>query len=93
VYQPVRTSGAAIASLVFGIVSWVFLPFIGALVAVICGHVARGEIRRQPPGTLDGDGLAIAGLVLGYIQLALTVVVVMVLFVVLGIGIGLLGSR
>ncbi|SFN30743.1 DUF4190 domain-containing protein [Dokdonella immobilis] len=68
---PVRTSGTAIASLVFGIITWVGLPFIGALVAVICGHVARGEIRRMPPGEIDGDGLAIAGMILGYAQLAL----------------------
>ncbi len=69
--QPIRTSGTAITSLVFGILTWVCLPFVGALVAVICGHVARGEIRRMPAGTVEGDGLAIAGLILGYLQLAL----------------------
>ena len=63
---PVRTSGTAIASLVFGILTWAGLLFIGALVAVICGHVARGEIRRMPPGEVEGDGLAIAGMILGY---------------------------
>jgi hypothetical protein len=67
----VRTSGTAIASLIFGIITWVGLPFIGALVAVICGHVARGEIRRMPIGTIEGDGMALAGLILGYAQLVL----------------------
>ena len=71
---PIRTSGAAIASLIFGIVAWVGLPVVGALVAVICGHVARSEIRRMPPGTIDGDGMAIAGLILGYVQLAFCVI-------------------
>jgi hypothetical protein len=69
---PVRTtSSTAIISMVFGILCWVGIPFIGAFVAIICGHVARGEIRRAPPGTIEGDGMAIAGLILGYLHLAL----------------------
>lgn len=71
-----RTSSLAIVSLIFGILAWVFLPFVGALIAVICGHSARSEIRRAPPGTIDGDGLALAGLILGWIQLAFSVVAV-----------------
>lgn len=77
--QAIRTSGAAIASLIFGILTWFALPFIGALVAVICGHIARGEIRRMPPGSIEGDGLAIAGLILGYLQLALCLLGVLLL--------------
>jgi hypothetical protein len=69
-HTPPPTSTAAILSLVFGIVSWVALPFVGAVVAVIAGHIARGDIRRAG-GRLDGDGLAVAGLVLGWVQLAL----------------------
>ncbi|HEU4665561.1 MAG TPA: DUF4190 domain-containing protein, partial [Dokdonella sp.] len=67
---PSRTSTPAILSLVFGIVCWFALPFIGAVAAVICGHLARAEIRREPPGTVEGDGMAIAGLVLGWVHLA-----------------------
>jgi hypothetical protein len=63
-----RTSSLAIVSLIFGILAYIFLPGIGALVAVICGHSARSEIRRAPPGTVEGDGLALAGLILGWIQ-------------------------
>lgn len=73
--QPVplrRTSSLAIVSLVSGIVSWFVLPLIGALAAIITGHMARAEIRREP-GQIEGDGLAIAGLVLGYGQIALCV--------------------
>jgi len=88
-YQPVRTSGTAISSLVFGILSWVALPFIGALVAVICGHVARGEIRRMPAGTIDGDGLAVAGMILGYLQLALCALGLLFLIGILVLGFGL----
>ncbi|WP_018973823.1 DUF4190 domain-containing protein [Rudaea cellulosilytica] len=65
------TSVSAILSLIFGVVSWLGLPFFGAIIAIVCGHVARGEIRRAPPGAIQGDGLALAGLVLGYLHLAL----------------------
>jgi hypothetical protein len=80
----VRTSSTAVVSLVFGVLTWVMLPLIGALVAIICGHIARGEIRRAAPGTLEGDGMAIAGLVLGYVHLAFLVLVLMLVFFVLG---------
>jgi hypothetical protein len=68
-----RTSATAILSLVFGILSWVALPFVGAIVAVVTGHVARAEIRRGG-GAMDGDGMAVAGLVLGWANLALVLV-------------------
>lgn len=70
-----RTSSLALVSLIFGILSWVFLPFVGALVAVICGHSARSEIRRAPPGAIDGDGIALAGLILGWLQIAFGILV------------------
>ena len=59
--------------------------------AVVCGHLARSEIRHAPPDARqDGDGMAIAGLVLGYVHLLLCVVAVMVLLGVLFLGAGLL---
>lgn len=48
-----------------------------AIAAVICGHIARGQIRRTGE---DGDGLALAGLLIGYAGLALAVLVVLALF-------------
>jgi hypothetical protein len=90
-YQPVaRTSSLAIVSLVFGILSWCLVPFIGAIVAIVCGHLARGEIRRAGVGRgIEGDGMAIAGLVLGYVHLALWVLVLLVVLGVLFLGAGL----
>ncbi len=71
-----RTSSLAVVSLIFGILAWLppVLPFVGALVAVVCGHAARSEIRRAPPGSIEGDGMALAGLVLGWIQIVLAVI-------------------
>jgi hypothetical protein len=65
------SSTMAIVSLIAGIVAWVIFPFISAIVAVICGHLARREIRDSG-GRLTGAGMALAGLVLGYLQLAIT---------------------
>ena len=71
-----RTSSLAVVSLIFGILAYVFLPGLGALIAVVCGHAARSEIRRAPPGSIEGDGMALAGLILGWIQIALTIIAI-----------------
>ena len=75
------TSALAIVSLVFGILAWVMLPVLGPIVAVITGHMARAEIRRSE-SRIDGDGLAIGGLVLGYLQIAMLLIgfVLLILF-------------
>ncbi len=70
-----RTSGLAIWSLVLGLISLLCLPFLPAIPAVICGHVAISKIKRSR-GTLEGSGLAIAGLVTGYLGLLMTVVLI-----------------
>lgn len=59
------TNGLAITSLIFGIISWIILPVIGGLVAVITGHIARAQTKRQEQ---SGAGLALAGLILGYLN-------------------------
>ena len=61
-----RTSGLAVASMVLGIV-WVY--WIGSLLAVVFGHIALAQMKRDPGFT--GRGMAVAGLVLGYVGLAL----------------------
>ena len=56
-----QTSSFAIASLVCSLASWLVIPFVGAVAAVILGHIARREIRRSY-GLKSGNGLAMAGL-------------------------------
>ena len=63
-----QTSTMAVFSLVLGVLSWILLPIIGAFGAIITGHMARREVQ-QAAGRLSGDGLAIAGLILGYLNL------------------------
>ena len=73
-YQPApQNSTLAIVSLIAAICGFTVFPGLGSLVAVITGHMAKGEIARSG-GTLGGGGAATWGLVLGYIGLGLTVV-------------------
>ena len=90
VVQP-STNGMATASLVFGIISWFLCPCFGGLLAVIFGHVARGQIRRTGEA---GGGMAMAGLILGYLHLAVTAffVIIYVFFGGLAVLLGILGS-
>ena len=81
---PIRqTSALAVVSLVAGVLGWTLLPFLGSIAAVVTGHMARSEIRRAPD-RLEGDGLAIAGLVLGYLSIALGVLLVFAVFLFFG---------
>ena len=61
------TNGFAIASLVLGILT---LCGLGSVLAVIFGHIALGQIKDR---NQTGRGLAIAGLVLGYVGIGLVV--------------------
>ena len=70
-----KTSTLAIVSLVAGLLGWTLLPWLGSFGAIITGHMARAEIRRSA-GAIDGNGLAIAGLVLGWINVVLCVLAV-----------------
>ncbi len=67
-----QTSTLALVSLISGILTWVMLPLLGAIVAIITGHMAKSEIKKSM-GALSGDGLATAGLVLGYLQVGISV--------------------
>ena len=75
-----QTNGLAIASLVCGIL--IFFCFFTWIPAIICGHMARGQIRESG-GRQSGSEMATIGLALGYIGLGLTVL--SVVFIVLGL--------
>lgn len=65
-----NTSGLAKCSLALGILGIFLLGIFAAAPAVICGHMALFRIRRLD-NRLGGRRLAIAGLVIGYLGLAL----------------------
>jgi hypothetical protein len=71
----VRTNGLAIAAMIAGIL---WFTWIGAVLGVIFGHVARRQIG-EANGWQRGDGMALAGMVLGYSGLAVLLFTVLAL--------------
>jgi hypothetical protein len=71
----------AVASLVLG-VFW--LGWVGSVLALVFGYLARRQIAERGE---DGDGLAIAGIVLGWIEIG--VLAVMIVLAIIG---GIAGS-
>ncbi len=67
-----KTNGLAVASLVCSIAGFLF--FIPAVLGVVFGFVARSQIRNSS-GTQGGEGLAIAGIIVGFAWIVLLVVV------------------
>jgi len=70
--QP-KNCGLAIWSLVLGILGLLCFSILSAVPAVICGHMAFSRIKRSA-GAMTGQGLAIAGLVTGYLGIAWAIV-------------------
>ncbi len=68
---PPRTNGLAVAALVCGLAQFFFWTF-ASIPAVILGHMARRRIRQTGE---QGDGMALAGLILGWIGIGITVIV------------------
>ncbi len=83
VYNTRRTEELAVISLVCAVGSFVVLPLFPAIAAVILGSIARKHIRNDPAG-LEGDGLAIAGIAIGLVNI-IVVVIVAVLVVIAAI--------
>lgn len=67
-----KTSGLAIASLVCGLAG-LFCGLL-SIAAIICGHMSRSEIKKNP--SLQGGGLALSGLILGYVWLPIYISIV-----------------
>ena len=55
----------AVASLVLGIL-WIY--WIGSILALVFGYIARSQIRQRGEG---GSGMAVAGIVLGWVGLGI----------------------
>ena len=67
----------AVASLVFAILAWFMnMHAAAAIPAVILGVIQRRRIRREPE-RYDGDGMALAGIVAGGVNLGLTVLAIL----------------
>lgn len=77
-------SGLAIASLTCGVLSLVLLGIFTAIPAVICGHMSLGQLKREPETyNKSSRGMAIAGLITGYIIIALTILIAVIVIIVI----------
>lgn len=81
-----RTSGMAIASIVLSGLAFVMMGPFASIPGVVCGHLARRECRRDP--TLKGQELALAGMILGYVNLAFTAIAFVVVLAVIILMVG-----
>ena len=62
-----------------------WLYWIGSILAVIFGHVALSQIRKNP--SIQGRGMAVAGVVLGWVGLGVLLIVLIV-----GVSVGIWGD-
>jgi len=72
---PKKTSGMAIASLVCSIVGFFICLFVGQILGIIFGYQAKKEIE-QSQGTVEGEGLAKAGIIIGWIGIAIDILII-----------------
>ena len=88
------TNGLAVASLICGIVGLFASPFVAVffvpillpIAAVVLGHIARSQLKQNPQ--TSGSGMALTGVILGYIPIALGVLAIVLLIV----GVALFGG-
>jgi Domain of unknown function (DUF4190) len=72
------TSGLAIASLVTGLFFWCWA--IPGIVAIVLGHIALEQIEDSD-GVKRGKGMAIAGIVLGWVGIGIVGLLVLAWFI------------
>lgn len=73
----------AVASLVLGIANFIAIPLVGAILALVFGYKAKGEIDRSE-GRQGGRGLAVAGIVLGWIGVAVAILAIIGIVLLIG---------
>ncbi len=76
-YVTTKTNGFAVASMVLGIL-WIY--WIGSILALVFGYIAKGQIQ-QAGGRESGGGMAVAGIVLGWVGVGLLLVFIVLIAV------------
>jgi len=77
VRQQTRWNGFAIASMVLGII-WIY--WIGSILALVFGYIAKSQIE-QSGGREQGMGMAVAGIVLGWVGIGILTLFVALLLI------------
>src|SRR2546423_6801039 len=63
-----RMAPLAVVSVVLGVLSFACIPIFPVIPAIVCGHVAWSKISKSG-GALHGKGIAIVGLIVGYLAI------------------------
>ncbi|MBL0885773.1 DUF4190 domain-containing protein [Myceligenerans indicum] len=79
--QPYPKNSLGVWSLVLGILSWFVCPIVASIGAIVTGHLSRRAVRE---GQADNGGLGLAGIILGWTSIALSVIAIIIFVVVLG---------
>jgi hypothetical protein len=78
-YAPVpKTNGLAVAAMVCSFFFWLY--GIGAILGIVFGFIARSQIKRSD-GTQQGNGMALAGIIIGFVGIAIGIVLLIVVIV------------
>jgi hypothetical protein len=77
--RPGQRNTLALVSMILGIAG--FLTSITALGAIVTGHMALSQIKKRGE---EGRGMALTGLILGYVVVALTIIGIILLVVLFG---------
>jgi hypothetical protein len=77
-----QTSTLAVISLISGIASYFIVPLFGAIAAIITGNIAKKDIKESA-GRLTGDDMAKWGMILGWINIGLSLIGLCVVMLIL----------
>jgi uncharacterized Tic20 family protein len=80
----------AIISLIASILGLTFIPTIGSIVGLILGYMARRQIRESG-GAMGGEGMAKAGIIIGWIGVGLAVLGICIVIAVVALGLTIPG--
>ncbi len=89
-YAPVPTNTLSIVAMVLSLAGF-FSGGVTAIAGIICGHIARRQIQQSGE---NGDGMALTGLIVGYIIAVPTVLfwIFYILFLIGVVGLGIFGA-
>ncbi|MGB1816048.1 MAG: DUF4190 domain-containing protein [Rubripirellula sp.] len=84
-FQQELPQGMAVASLVTGILSLTICGLFTAIPAIICGHIG---VKQADRGEASGRSMAMAGMIMGYVSLALYLLAIIAYVVVVVVIVG-----
>lgn len=74
-----KNNGLAIAAMICSFFFWIY--GLGAILGIIFGFIGRSQIKKSN-GTQRGEGMALAGIIIGFVGIAIAIIVTIVVVVV-----------